>query len=181
MAAVIAGIGFWFFTVPQPRLAMGMFWVFAGLCLAQLFGDPRSMRAGMRQAGLAFLLVLGLSPLWIPAFGLVLSGRGTGLTALTENLFVQPAGDRWWHPMPPTPPLDSYRTDSGLEIWVPERGDVRCWDAPLPCTPYPAPNIRLRDPTNLGSGFETVGPWSQTRWPNPRGTFMETWLEYRDR
>jgi len=41
---------------------------------------------------------------------------------------------------------------SGLVVNVPEVAQS-CWDAPLPCTPFPNPALRLRRAGDLGSGF----------------------------
>ncbi len=48
------------------------------------------------------------------------------------------------------------RTRNGLELNVPVKGD-RCWEAPLPCTPYPAPRLGLRDPDEPWSGYILLG------------------------
>ncbi|MGH7657841.1 MAG: hypothetical protein ACREL6_06365, partial [Gemmatimonadales bacterium] len=61
---------------------------------------------------------------------------------------------------------------SGLILNTPARG-MLCWDAPLPCTPHPAPNLRLRRPGDLGGGFVTDGNWQALDWPNP-------WSRYRE-
>jgi hypothetical protein len=44
------------------------------------------------------------------------------------------------------------RTLSGLTVNVPT-GDDRCWDAPLPCTPYFDETLRLRDAGDMRRGF----------------------------
>jgi len=48
-----------------------------------------------------------------------------------------------------------FTADSGLILQVPVEGD-ECWDAPLPCTPYPNPELQLRQDNDLGSGFMFV-------------------------
>jgi hypothetical protein len=68
-----------------------------------------------------------------------------------HRLFVGPGPEHGFHPMPRSEVV-TFVTDSGLELYVPkERG--RCWDAPLPCTPYPKPDLRLRREGDLRSGF----------------------------
>ena len=52
----------------------------------------------------------------------------------------------------PRSELQSFITRSGLRLYVPQEGD-QCWDAPLPCTPYPNADLRLRRQGDLGSGF----------------------------
>jgi hypothetical protein len=48
------------------------------------------------------------------------------------------------------------RLPSGLVVYDPGIG-LQCWDATLPCTPFPDDRLRLRAPDDLGSGF-TVAP-----------------------
>jgi hypothetical protein len=77
---------------------------------------------------------------------------------------------------PPTPPLERFVTDSGLELWVPRQTGGRCLDAPLLCTPNPARNLRLRDPRDVAHGFVVDGAWQMADWPYdwiPR--FLAAW------
>lgn len=77
----------------------------------------------------------------------------------------------WWcaHPATAQPPVWWHIGDSGrghcqpvelqngqqppLIVWVPEGGEDRCGDAPLPCTPYPQDALCCRTPGNLRDGF----------------------------
>jgi hypothetical protein len=45
---------------------------------------------------------------------------------------------------------------SGLVVFDPGR-TMQCWDAPLPCTPFPNDALRLRRAGELASGF-TLAP-----------------------
>lgn len=56
-----------------------------------------------------------------------------------------------WHAVPKAS-VEEHTTRSGSVVLTPIAGD-RCWDAPLPCTPYFSENLQLRDPDCLGSGF----------------------------
>src|SRR5262249_28416919 len=87
--------------------------------------------------------------------------------------FVRPSGDHWLQPMP-RPRTTSFVTASALVVTVP-LDDNRCFSAPLPCTPHPAANVRLRVPGQLGSGFVTDGPWEQAYWPNRYSSFLAAW------
>jgi hypothetical protein len=70
----------------------------------------------------------------------------------------------------PTAQLTVYQTDSGLKLLVPVN-DRRCWDAPLPCTPHPAPDLIQK--TRFGRPeFVTQGPWEQVNWPFPQSDFL---------
>lgn len=70
----------------------------------------------------------------------------------------------------PTATLYQFTTESGLKLYSP-LNDNRCWDAPLPCTPHPAPNLELK--TRFGRPeFVTRGSWQQINWPNPQSDFQ---------
>ena len=92
-----------------------------------------------------------------------------------------PDEHQWFRPIEGKPEITPYRTRSGLLLNT-APADGRCWDAPLPCTPNPAPNLRLRDSTNLSRGFMVDGAWQMENWPydwQPR--FLETWRKSRSR
>jgi hypothetical protein len=74
-----------------------------------------------------------------------------------------------------------YTTDSGLRLNVPRLPTLLCGDAPLPCTPYPAHNLRLRQNGDLASGFVVDGRWSPERWPHPMSQFLSYWRGYTSR
>jgi len=57
-----------------------------------------------------------------------------------------------WQPVMEVP-LIKRTTDSGLVVNIPEAGEESCWDSPLPCTPYFIPDLKLRNPMNIASGF----------------------------
>ncbi len=60
-------------------------------------------------------------------------------------------------PVLPTPVVDSFRTNSGLELSRPvQLGSDQCWRITL-CTPDPNPDLRLRGST-ISSGFNTLNP-----------------------
>jgi hypothetical protein len=44
-------------------------------------------------------------------------------------------------------------TDSGLVVYKPIKGN-QCGDSPLPCTPNINYDLKLRDPSNIASGFK---------------------------
>lgn len=61
-------------------------------------------------------------------------------------------------PPVPIPSYTSYTTSSGLQVFRPTTGD-QCGLAPIPCTPYPFPGLRLREPGNLSAGFILDRPY----------------------
>jgi hypothetical protein len=70
---------------------------------------------------------------------------------VNQNLLVTKAGDDDGFYPTPKATLKTYITDSGLEIYYPEKDD-QCWDNIL-CTPYPNRVLKLRDSDNQSKGF----------------------------
>jgi len=68
-----------------------------------------------------------------------------------SEVFHGPGADGGLHPVK-TAELTTYVTNGGLALYVPKTG-TKCWDSPLPSTPYPRPDLRLRRPGDLASGF----------------------------
>jgi len=130
-----AGVAFafWFWMAPDPRFAMFVFWTFAASGLAAAVGVWHGAR--VRPGWCVALLVAGL---------LTLSLRGADLTA--PHRFA---------PIPEVP-TTLYQTASGLEVRVPV-GTDQCWDAVQPCTPHLRPELALRRPGDLESGFSRGG------------------------
>jgi hypothetical protein len=56
----------------------------------------------------------------------------------------------------PVPTFILQHTLSGLAVYVTAPGE-QCWDAPLPCTPYFDPSLRLRDGSSIRWGFSSEG------------------------
>jgi hypothetical protein len=59
------------------------------------------------------------------------------------------------------------RLESGLVVNVPTLSDA-CWNAPLPCTAFPNPALRLRREGDLASGF-MLDPVLRERFPYEPG------------
>ena len=124
-----AGLAFWFVTAPDPRFAAGLLY---GVTVPPL-------AAALRSAGL---------PDWSRRRRAALASAGVALALLAVG-----AGEalRWekrpspWQGLvcpPPSPStkVRTRRTSSGDEILTPVAGD-RCWNAPLPCTPFFRPSL----------------------------------------
>jgi hypothetical protein len=127
---------FWWYAAPDPRFGAQLFWFLAALTgaiavMAWRLDRNLHTRAAVLVACLAYgslPIISGSRPFWRSL------ERGFGLHA------------------PPQVELRKFTTASGLSVWTPVNGN-QCWDAPLPCTPYPDARLRLRHPPNLGSGF----------------------------
>lgn len=70
---------------------------------------------------------------------------------ITKNLIIASGKNFGFYGIPRVE-LKTFSTRSGLIVYVPENGN-QCWDAPLPCTPYPDVNLRLRQKGNMRYGF----------------------------
>jgi hypothetical protein len=130
-----AGVAFafWFWMAPDPRFAMFVFWTIAAVGLAAAVGVWRG--AWLRPEWCVALLVAGLLALSLPPAEL---GRPRGFTPIPEV------------------PTETYRTAAGLEVRVPIGSD-QCWGAIQPCTPHRRPELALRQPGEIGSGFSRGG------------------------
>jgi len=122
---------------PVPRYAGATFWLFAACAILFAIGDVvLSARLPVRAVATAVCLTIAafaarteIDPLWLP------------LTDFEQNQQVR---------------FEARRLETGLTLYVPV-GVEACWNAPLPCTPFPNPALRLRRDGDLASGF-TIDP-----------------------
>jgi hypothetical protein len=113
-----------------------------------------------RYAG-ATMWVLGITAVMLAIGGWLQAPHGRRLAAATTlALTVLPFVNGTPVLLPLTnfeangaPVWYTIRLASGLELQTLRQGYYSCWDAPLPCTPYPHLGLRLRRPPDLGSGF----------------------------
>ncbi len=167
----------WFLAAPEPRYIWDVGWCWAGVGMASLVWllerpesstVARGVRTGVLLLGLS---VLVLRPLAAPHPKDL--QRSPGRRLLSE-LFLLPGPALALLDTPRAPEVRTYVTRSGLSLHV---VDHRCWDTPIPCTPNPAPNLRLRVAGQLGKGFVVDGPWQMENWPAHRPEFGRAWLE----
>lgn len=118
----IVSLLYWFFTAPEPRFAGAAFWIL-----------------GVGTITLSIRYLSKLKNLVILVFTLS--------AFLFISLALQPLSRDIWRLHKfysiPRAELKTFTTDSGLVIYVPKEGDM-CWDAPLPCTPYPNKSLTIR-------------------------------------
>jgi len=125
----VLGIVFWFLTCPMPRYSGVSFWMLgAGGAALALRYAKRDTRAACVLALTAVLFFMN-----VELMPFVRTWRIHTGPAWTGNTKVM-------------------TTRSGLQVHVPVEGD-RCWDAPLPCTPYFKTNLRLRVEGDMAKGF----------------------------
>jgi hypothetical protein len=172
---VAAAIVLWFFAAPEPRYAMAMFWtaaaiLAAGVCQAGAIDLGRSLgtvRAAITALGLSSVLVV---PLIDPHPRI---RKEPALSRVLWTALLLPGGDAWFYPTPAQEEGEALVTATGLHLTV---AGSRCAALPPPCTPNPAPNVRLRTPGDIRSGFVVDGPWMMENWPNARRlVFGELW------
>jgi len=73
---------------------------------------------------------------------------------LTASKHVSPGPEEGFYPLPHVT-ADEVTLPSGLTYWRPTvTMDNQCWDAPLPCAPYPPNDLQLRVPGDLSGGFK---------------------------
>jgi hypothetical protein len=135
----IVGIIFWFAASPDLRFAQFAIWT-----AAATLGAWGIVSLDLRRSHTNLVLAaLVLASIWC----LISLGWKEPLQALRG--VQQP-------PPLPKPALILRHTLSGLAVYVPAEGQ-KCWDSPLPCTPYFDPSLRLRDASSLRWGFTSEG------------------------
>lgn len=174
----LGAVAAWFLTAPAPRYMPGVFWLFPALVAGQGLARLEAANRTPPRWRLGLLaLALGFSPAVAVPFMAWRKGTQEDslvLTILRANVNL-PRSPRLVDPIAGRPELHPFRTETGLVLQVPS---ARCWDAPPPCTPNPAPNLRLRVPGSLASGFVVEGPWRMRDWPEPwKGDYGEAWRE----
>ena len=133
-ATLVLGTMLWFALAPDPRFGWAFYPLLALGLAARVLGGvaARLPRAATAQA---LALGIGVLSLWPYA--------GRDALATTASRAIAPA------PYPERP-LRTLGRGKRL-LYAPERGD-QCWDAPLPCTPYPDRTIERRG-RRLERGF----------------------------
>jgi len=136
------GAAFWFFTAPAPRFAGALFWAAAaGALVVVVNGLEEPKRT--------------LAARWLAAFSV-----GLSLYLFYAVKVTGPGLDHGLHPAPKVA-MTTFVTRSGVRVLVPATEGAGmmsyCWDAPVPCTPKPDPNLRLRKEGDIRAGFVLDG------------------------
>jgi hypothetical protein len=176
---VVASIVAWLIAAPDPRYVSAMTWSLAALCMTQVFRRLGHKSTVLRRRWVAIATCIGVGPAIImPLLEPLRQGEPFNpIAAVLASNFNGPGSDHGFQPNSGSATVTPYITESGLIVNVPVE---RCWDAPLPCTPNPAPNLRLRKPDRLASGFLVEGAWQMVHWPEPwRPHFLDEWRTHR--
>jgi len=136
----IASLVFWFVASANPRYASVWFWLLGAGAMSIMvgtFGD--SKRPAILHTVLSLSICLSVIPL------------------IKRDKFIGPGGNSGFY-ITRSAEVETFITRSGLLVYVPLKGD-QCWDAPLPCTPHPNAELRLRKEGDMTNGFmlETKG------------------------
>lgn len=137
---LLTGLTFWFAMAPNPRFVQELFFLLPIPGLSFLVVDLQKRVNSM--VVICVLLIVG-------NFNLL------DWTSLHIETFTDISRNGYWpvRLVPVSQKITQKFMKSGLQIYVPKNNDNRCWDAPLPCTPYFNENLRLRDPNDMSSGF----------------------------
>lgn len=178
LAPIFVALVAWFWLAPEGRYAAGFAWALPALLGAKAW-KLRVARGANVRANFFPISAAALSALTLIAVPFTVarneSPGAVVKTIIKQNVKLWDAGA--WASNLSLPPLDTFTTQSGLVLSVPRD---RCWDAPPPCTPNPAPNLELRSPPDLGSGFRVNGAWAMQNWPaKSRPKFLEAWRQSR--
>lgn len=145
----------WFVTAPAERFGGAIFWLLGAGIWAILYVQTTAtdVKARLVRALGAFVPMTVLAA---AIAGAVLSHSRYGWA-----LFVSPGPEAGFHPIPEAV-VEEHVSRSGLSHYVAvamrpgsskwEPG-LRCWDAPLPCTIGPKPDLELRVPDTWSGGF----------------------------
>src|SRR6266481_4092711 len=138
----LAGVVFWFLASPDPRFGQFAIWTTAGTLATWgiVFVD-----GGVSQGRYVSTVLAGLLGLLL--WCLISSGWKQPYQSMLTAKAPSPL---------PKARLTVRQTGSGLKVYLPMQGN-QCWDAPLPCTPYPDDTLRLRDRENIRWGFASEG------------------------
>lgn len=182
----LVSIGAWLLSAPSTRYSRVLFWILAATSVCNVL---QILWPHLEERGKAWLLIgvfaLGISsPFVEPALAAILRGENPVVAILKYNVIFPDSG-QWVSTMPHSPEVISYTTRYGLEVNVPRKPQgqetfAKCWNAPLPCTPTPAPNLRLIEPGRLERGFRVEGGWEMVDWPGYwQSQFLPEWRKRR--
>lgn len=141
----VLSIMYWFYMAPALRFAGAVFYILGFGMLAFAIAGIAGLfkRTTVRKAVAAFIIFSAVSSQIFKPMSFTID-------------WIPPGEDIFGLHSTPLAKMKKFETHSGLVYYVPVRGD-KCWDAPLPCTPYPNANLRLRRKDDMRHGFVVDG------------------------
>ena len=138
LAPLLVMLTIWFFTYPEPKYVRYILWSLAAISVILAFEAWPNISYQGR-----LIAVYVVAMLCVAYVVLLIVGRQS---------FPLPAGpdDGFYDHWPIV--YEQFVTDSGLQLNIPRDG-TQCWQAPLPCTPYPDARLEARVPGELRHGF----------------------------
>ena len=152
-ASFISSI-FWFFSAPDPRFSGACFWIF-GPGFAAMAIDNMGWKSSKITTAFEYFLILSFFIYLFPSY---------------RPLLILPNQEDGPFYHSPAPEYFTVSINNLDRLNLPKKND-QCWDIPIPCTPYPRSNLRLRG-KSLDSGFmldETVTFADMHQGSIPRG------------
>ncbi|MFC2169616.1 LIC_10190 family membrane protein [Acidobacteriota bacterium] len=146
---------YWFFTAPDVRFIGAALWIFGiGVFSMAIEGLPNLRKAfGLFYSLCIIFLLSSFVGGKLEFLKTLIREKNMPKTIKELNNPVFKRGqDRFGFHSTTCTDIKTFKTDSGLKLYYPADGD-QCWDAPLPCTPYPRPDLRLRRKDDMRSGF----------------------------
>jgi hypothetical protein len=156
----VMSLVYWFITAPGVQYLGASLWILGVGLVALGIGCIKGLKSTGKLYIILFLYV-ALSLHFLP-----IQGKISFMKALIKEKNITKALreihiTKGWMTGPremegfsdiPKVALKTFVTNSGLVVYVPQKGD-QCWDAPLPCTPYPHSNLYLRKEKDMRYGF----------------------------
>jgi len=135
------GVIYWFYMTPSIRFVGALLYILGfGMLAFAIYG-------------ISGLLGKKIVNILIAAYIVISIFNGSIFRPWSLNINIIPAGtDKFGLYSTPKEELKEFVTRSGLTLYVPVTGE-KCWDAPLPCTPYPNRNLKLRRADDMRHGF----------------------------
>ena len=123
------GILFWFFSAPNPRFGWQYFVPFFGLLLAMGLYHL-SHKLILKSQNILFACVfLGVSGIYALGLNDTLAKRLKIINGFKDTSKI------------PDSPLQEYTNTNSLSLFIPFEGEDRVYDAPLPASTSPRPNL----------------------------------------
>jgi hypothetical protein len=132
----LTSLAYWFTYAPDYRFALGFLFPAAAYPIAVLFDR---VLHGVSSISITKKILAGS---WLVVVSFIIA----------VAIFSQPLNDSTWlRPKGYQSPQVHLEVVDGFAVYVPNHGD-QCWDATLPCTPYPRSGFQKRG-DNFQQGF----------------------------